>query len=142
MMKIPPPSPFFKGGQGGFSGQKKQKSMPRISVIMRSYNNAGVIEETLTTLFAQRLPNFELINVDSGSTDGTVEIIKKFNSTLIQIPPSEYKPGRVLNRPIEKSPGGWMRLGKIGTIFPKGSSKLGTERKGNCVETPSPVYLH
>ncbi len=82
--------------------------MLRISVIMRSYNNAGVIEETLTALFAQRLRNFELINVDSGSTDGTVGIIKKFNSTLIQIPPSEYKPGRVLNRAIEKSQGDWL----------------------------------
>ena len=82
--------------------------MPRISVIIRSYNNAGVIEETLTALFAQRLQNFELINVDSGSTDGTVEIIKKFNSTPVQLPASEYKPGRVLNRAIEKSQGDYL----------------------------------
>ncbi len=75
---------------------------------MRSYNDAWVIEETLTVLFAQRVLNYELINVDSGSTDGTVEIIKKFNSTLIQIPPSEYKPGRVLNRASEKSQGDYL----------------------------------
>ena len=79
--------------------------MPRISVIMRSYNDARVIGETLEALFAQRLRDFELINVDSGSTDGTVEIIKKFNPNPIQIPASAYKPGWVLNMAIEASRG-------------------------------------
>ena len=64
-----------------------------------------VIGETLKALFAQRLRDFELINVDSGSTDGTVAIIRQFNPDPIQIPASTYKPGRALNMGIEASQG-------------------------------------
>jgi len=79
--------------------------MVHVSVIMRSYNDAWVIGETLRALCDQRRRDFELINVDSGSTDGTCEIIKQFNDTPIQIPASAYNPGRVLNGAIEASRG-------------------------------------
>ena len=79
--------------------------MPELSVIMRSCNDAWVIGDTLEGLFQQERKDFELINVDSGSTDGTVEIIKKFNPHLMQIPQSSYKPGPALNMASHKSQG-------------------------------------
>ena len=79
--------------------------MTKIAIIMRSYNDAWVIGETLDALFQQEIKDFELINVDSGSTDGTLNIIKNFNPFPIQIPSSSYKPGPVLNDAIIRSKG-------------------------------------
>jgi len=79
--------------------------MCKLSVIMRSCNDAWVIGDTLAALHQQEKNDFELINVDSGSTDGTIDIIKNFNPNPIQIPQSSYKPGPVLNEAIRRSTG-------------------------------------
>lgn len=80
-------------------------NQPSISIIMRSKNDAWVIEDTLTMLFKQTITDFELLHVDSGSTDGTVDIIKRFSGTLYQIKPEAYIPGVVLNDMVSKAKG-------------------------------------
>ncbi|MGH7816875.1 MAG: glycosyltransferase family 2 protein [Candidatus Binatia bacterium] len=50
--------------------------MPRISVIIPTFNNASLLAETLDSVFAQSCTDFELIVVDDGSTDGTGMMIK------------------------------------------------------------------
>ena len=45
-----------------------------ISVIIPAYNRAGLIGETLRSLFSQTLPATEIIVVDDGSTDSTAEV--------------------------------------------------------------------
>ena len=47
--------------------------MPEISVIIPAYNRAELIGETLRSLLKQTIPAKEIILVDDGSTDGTVE---------------------------------------------------------------------
>ena len=80
--------------------------MPKVSIIVRSYNDIEYIERTLQMINNQTFQDFELINVDSGSTDGTWEIVKQYNRKIAyQIKPSEYVPGRVLNKAIELSSG-------------------------------------
>ncbi|MEO1275280.1 MAG: glycosyltransferase family 2 protein, partial [Pseudomonadota bacterium] len=48
---------------------------PAISVVMPCYNAAGTLQETLTSLQAQTLENWELIAVDDGSTDRTGDLL-------------------------------------------------------------------
>lgn len=54
----------------------------KISVVVPSYNQGQYIEETLRSVLDQDYPDLELIVIDGGSTDATVEIIKKYESRI------------------------------------------------------------
>ena len=51
---------------------------PKISIIIPSYNKVKYIESTLKSIVKQGYKNFEMIIQDGASTDGTLEIIKKY----------------------------------------------------------------
>lgn len=69
-----------------------------VSIILRSYNEGWALKETLPALKAQSWSNWELIVFDSGSTDGSIELIKQYNPAFLQISkPSDYNPSRVIN---------------------------------------------
>jgi len=69
---------------------------------MRSFNEAWALRETLPALQTQRFTNWELIVVDSGSTDGSVELIHSAKPAhFIQIKPEEYNPSKVMNMGME-----------------------------------------
>lgn len=73
-------------------------SDPLISIVMRSFNEAWALRETLPALAAQDWQNRELIVIDSGSTDGSQDLIRAAKPEhLIQITPQEYNPSRVMN---------------------------------------------
>jgi glycosyltransferase involved in cell wall biosynthesis len=52
--------------------------MPKVSVIIPTYNRGHLIVETLNSVFAQRFTNYEIIVVDDESTDDTEEVLKDF----------------------------------------------------------------
>jgi glycosyltransferase involved in cell wall biosynthesis len=51
---------------------------PTITVITVVYNGAAYLEGTIRSVIAQTYPNIEYFIIDGGSTDGTVEVIKKY----------------------------------------------------------------
>ncbi len=77
----------------------------KISVIMRTKNADWVVGQALRALHSQTLRHFELVVIDSGSTDRTLDIVREYSPTLLRIPASAYIPGAVLNQAIEASSG-------------------------------------
>lgn len=57
-------------------------SYPKISIITATFNSAKTLEATIQSVLAQQYLNLEHIIIDGGSTDGTVEIIKKYEQKI------------------------------------------------------------
>jgi rhamnosyltransferase len=75
---------------------------PLVSIILRSFNEGWALRETLPALATQRYRNWELIVIDSGSTDGSVELLRQARPRhLIEIQPGEYNPSRVMNHGMQ-----------------------------------------
>ena len=77
----------------------------RVAVIMRSKDEMPHALPALERLFAQTWKDFTLYNVDSGSTDGTMDVVRRFNvpERIVEISPKAYVPGKVLNEMIART---------------------------------------
>jgi len=70
---------------------------PQASVVIRARNEAGCVGRVLDALDEQTVLPAEIVFVDSGSTDGTVEIARDHNARLLLIAPEDFSYGRALN---------------------------------------------
>jgi len=75
----------------------KEKSVPKISIIIRTLNEEKFLERTLESIAKQEETDWEVILVDSGSSDKTIEIAKRFPITIVRIPKESFHYAKTLN---------------------------------------------
>lgn len=116
--ELPPPPP----GKSGWPWTTQHKLLsqkmhdgsewPRLSIITPSYNQGKFLEATIRSVLLQGYPNLEYIIIDGGSTDNSLEIIKKYDKYLFYWH-SQKDRGQAdaINQGLEKSTGeiiGWI----------------------------------
>lgn len=84
---------------------------PLCSIIIRAYNEEKHLGQLLEGIGAQTLADHEIILVDSGSSDGTLEIASRYPVRVVSIDSSEFTFGRSLNRGLAAA------RGKFGVII-------------------------
>lgn len=83
--------------------------LPRISIITPSFNQGIYIEETIRSVLMQDYPELEYLIIDGGSTDGTVEIIKKYEPWLTYWETVQDRgQSHAINKGIKKATGDWV----------------------------------
>jgi glycosyltransferase involved in cell wall biosynthesis len=81
---------------------------PSASIVIRAKNEEADIGDVLAKIAAQTRVDHEVVLVDSGSTDRTLEIARGFDVRLVEIPPEDFTFGYALNVGGEASRGRYL----------------------------------
>jgi glycosyltransferase involved in cell wall biosynthesis len=79
--------------------------IPRVSVIVPTYNRGQYIAQALESVFAQTFRDYEIIVIDDGSTDNTQEILKNFEGRIRSLYQENQGISKTRNRAIKESTG-------------------------------------
>lgn len=82
---------------------------PKITVITPSFNQAEFLERTIKSVLDENYPNLEYIIMDGGSTDGSVEIIKKYEKHLAYwVSERDQGQSHAINKGLKMATGDWV----------------------------------
>lgn len=101
---------------------------PRISIVTPSYNQGQFIEETIRSVLLQGYPDLEYIVIDGGSTDQSVNIIRKYEPWLTYwVSEQDRGQSHAINKGFDQSTGvllGWLNSDDV--LLPHASATVAT----------------
>lgn len=134
--------PIAKKAQAVRLKGSKEKKLPKISLVIVSLNQKEFLEECIFSVLGQDYENLELILVDGGSNDGSLEIIKKHKKAFCHIISEDDRgQSHALNKGFSLSSGdvlGWLcsddkleknALRTMGSIFAETNADIAV---GGC----------
>lgn len=109
---LPPPPPGKNGWPWTEESTQAPELMPtgqawpRISIVTPSYNQGEFIEETIRSVLLQGYPDLEYIVIDGGSTNGSVDIIKRYERWLsFWITEKDFGQSSAINKGFSRATG-------------------------------------
>ena len=109
--KFPPPLPGKNGWPWDFQPEKVtfDFELPRVTIVTPSYNHADYLEETIRSVLLQGYPHLEYFVIDGGSTDGSIDIIRKYQPWLAGwISERDAGQSSAINKGFAMATGEWM----------------------------------
>lgn len=90
---------------------------PKVSVITVVFNNVHSIESTLRNTIKQTYSNLEIIVVDGASTDGTIDVVKKYASKIKYISEPDSGIYDAMMKGVNLATGEWLIFRNVGDYF-------------------------
>jgi len=95
-----------------YAQNMKNNTIVKVSVVTPSFQQAQFLEETIQSVISQSYPKLEYIVIDGGSTDGSVDIIKKYEKNIAYwVSEPDRGQSHAVNKGLEKATGdiiGWI----------------------------------
>ena len=91
---------------------------PKISIITVVFNDSKGLEKTIQNIINQTYSNIEHIVIDGASTDGTIDIIKKYESKIAHwVSEPDESHFDATNKGVDLATGQWINIMNAGDVF-------------------------
>ena len=110
-------------------------SLAKITVVTVVYNGKQLLEKTICSVLNQSYTNIEYIVIDGASTDGTTDIIRKYESSIFAwISEKDKGIYHAMNKGVAMSSGDWICFINCGDVF---VDEHTVQKIANCITEPS-----
>lgn len=114
--------------------------LPRVSIVIPSYNQARFLEAAIRSVLLQNYPDLELIIIDGGSIDGSVDLIKKYESWLTYWHSGKDRgQSHAINMGLEHCTGPWFNWVNSDDLLTPGSLHNAVDA---LLQHPDAGYVH